>query len=122
MNRDLILTNAPDEAQWATMSKSDKQSAVADLAIAALTEYAANAQELDAWEAQHLRSALDAINADFFSLSLQEIALALVPPDERAPGWAQRFPKEIPTVHQFHRAFDQIRYRPVNENLTINDR
>jgi hypothetical protein len=37
---------------------------------------------------------------------LQEIALALAPPEERAPGWAQRFPKEIPTVHQFHRAFD----------------
>jgi hypothetical protein len=114
MNRESMLTNATDDVHWTTMSKSDKQSAVAELAIAALTEYAANAQELDAWEAQHLRSALGAIYTDFFSLSLQEIALALAPPEERAPGWAQRFPKEIPTVHQFHRAFDQIRYRPVN--------
>lgn len=114
MNRELILTNAPDDAHWATMSKGDKQSAVADMAIAALTDYAANAQELDAWEAQHLRSALGAIYTDFFSLSLQEIALALAPPEERAPGWAQRFPKEIPTVHQFQTAFDQVRYRPVN--------
>lgn len=121
MNRELIFTNAPDDAHGATMSKGDKQSAVADLAIAALTEYAANDQELDAWEAQHLRSALGAIYTDFFSLSLlfslslQKIALALAPSEERAPGWAQRFPKEIPTVHQFHRAIDQIRYRPVNE-------
>lgn len=61
MNRELIFTNAPDDAHWATMSKGDKQSAVADLAIAALTEYAANDQELDAWEAQHLRSALVSI-------------------------------------------------------------
>jgi len=65
MNRELILTKAPDDAHWATMSKGNKQSAVADLAIAALTEYAANAQELDAWEAQHLRSALGAIYTDF---------------------------------------------------------
>ena len=115
MNRELILTNAPDDAHWATMSKPDKQSAVADLAVAALSEYAANDQELDGWEAQHLRSVIVAIYTDFFSLSLQEIAFALTPPEERAPGWAQRFPKEIPTVHQFHRAFDQIRYRPVNE-------
>jgi hypothetical protein len=115
MNRVLILTNAPDDAHWATMSQGDKQSAVVDLAIAALTEDAANDQELDVWEAQHLRSALSAIYTDFFSLSLQGIALALAPPEERAPGWAQRFPKEIPTVHQFHRAFDQIRYRPIDE-------
>jgi hypothetical protein len=101
MNRESILTNAPDDAHWATMSKSDKQSAVADLAIAALTEYAANAQELDAWEAQHLRSALGALYTDLLSLSLQEIALALAPPEERAPGWAKRFPEEISTVHQF---------------------
>jgi len=115
MNRELILTNAPDDAHWATMSKRDKQSAVADLAIVALSEYAANDQDLDAWEAQHLRSAIGAIYTDFFSLSLQKIAFALAPPEERAPGWAQRFLKEIPTVHQFHRAFGQIRYRPVNE-------
>ena len=70
MNRELILTNAPDDAHWATMSKGDKQSAVADLAIAALAEDAANAQELDVWKAQHLRSALSAIYTDFFSLSL----------------------------------------------------
>lgn len=61
MNREFIFTNAPDDAHWATMSKGDKQSAVADLAIAALTEYAANDQKLDAWEAQHLRSALVSI-------------------------------------------------------------
>ena len=114
MNRELIPTNAPNDAHWATMSKGGKPSAVVDLAIAALTECATNGQEL-AWEAQHLRSALGAIYTDFFSLSLKEIELALAPPEERAPGWAQRFPKEIPTVHQFHRAFDQIRYRPVNE-------
>jgi hypothetical protein len=69
MKRELIFTSAPDDEHWATVSKGDKQSAVADLAIAALTEYAANDQELDAWEAQHLRSALGAIDTDFFSLS-----------------------------------------------------
>ncbi len=115
MNREALLANAPDDAQWATISKADKQSAVVDLAIAALSECAAKGQELDSWEAQHLRSALGAIYTDFFSLSMNDLVLALAPPEERAPGWAQRFPKEIPTVHQFHRAFDQIRYRPVNE-------
>ena len=116
MNREALLANAPDDAQWAAMSKADKQSAVVDLAIAALSEYAANGQELDAWEAQHLRSAIDAINTDFFSLGMSDLMLAMTPPEERAPGWKDRFPKDIPTVHQFHRAFDQARYRPVREN------
>lgn len=113
MNREALLANAPGDAQWAAMSKADRQSAVIDLAIAALSEYAANGQELDSWEAQHLRSALGAIYTDYFSLSMNEVMLAMAPADERAPGWKDRFPKDIPTVHQFHRAFDQARYRPV---------
>ena len=111
MNREALLANAPDDAQWAAMSKADKQSAVVDLAIAALSEYAANGQELDSWEAQHLSSALGAIYTDFFSLSMNDVVLAMAPTEERAPGWKDRFPKDIPTVHQFHRAFNQARYR-----------
>jgi len=47
MNRELILTKAPDDAHWATMSKGDKQSAVVDLAIAALTFQAPIPSKLD---------------------------------------------------------------------------
>lgn len=116
MNRQALLANAPNDAQWAAMSKSEKQSAVVNLAIAALSECAANGRELDSWEAQHLRSALGAIYTDFFSLSMNDVVLAMAPPEERATGWKDRFPQDIPTVHQFHRAFDQARYRPVPEN------
>ena len=86
------------------------------LAIAALAECAANGRELDSWEAQHLRSALGAVYTDFFSLSMNDVVMAMAPPEERAPGWTDRFPKDIPTVHQFHRAFNQAPYRPVQEN------
>ena len=37
--------------------------------------------------------------------------LSLVPLEERVRGSTHRFPKEIPTLHQFHKAFDQIRYQ-----------
>lgn len=116
MNREALPANAPNDAQWTAMSKADKQAAVVDLAIATLSEYAANGRELDSWEALHLRSALGAVYTDFFSLSMNDLVLAMTPPEERALGWKDRFPKDIPTVHQFHRAFDQARYRPVREN------
>lgn len=44
---------------------------------------------------------------------MNDVVLAMAPADERAPGWEDRFTKDIPTVHQFHRAFNQARYRPV---------
>lgn len=56
------------------------------LAMAALSEYAANGQELDSWKAQHLRSALGTIYTDYFSLSMNEVVLAIAPADERALG------------------------------------
>ena len=85
MNRELILTNAPDDAHWATMSKGDKQSAVADLAIAALTEYAANDQELDAWEAQHLRNALDAMISDCSIIDTVPLTTPISPAEHATP-------------------------------------
>jgi len=62
MNRQALLTNAPNDAQWAAKSKAEKQFALVDLAIAALSECAANGQELDSWEAQQLRNALGAVH------------------------------------------------------------
>ena len=115
MDRKILLASAPTDAQWIAMTKAEKQSAVVDLAIAALSECEASGRELDSWEAQHLRSALGAIYTDFFNLSMHDVVLAMAPPEERAPGWKERFPKEIPTVHQFHRAFDQARYRPISK-------
>lgn len=56
------------------------------------------------------------IYTDFFSLSMNDVVLAMASTEERAPGWKERFPQDIPTVHQFQRAFDQARYRPVSEN------
>jgi len=51
MNRQALLANASDDAQWVAISKSKKQSAVVNLAIAAMSECAANGRELDSWEA-----------------------------------------------------------------------
>jgi hypothetical protein len=59
---------------------------------------------------------LGAIYTDFFSLSMNDVVLAMAPPEERATGWKDRFPQDIPTVHQFQRAFNQAQYRPVPEN------
>lgn len=101
MNRQSLLAHAPNDIQWAAMSKSEKQSTVVNLAMAALSECAANGRELDSWEAQHLRSALGAIYTDFFSLSMNDVVLAMAPPEERATGWKDRFPKDIPTVSLF---------------------
>ena len=112
MNKEKLLANFSDNFQWATMSKTEKQSTVVDLAISILSECAAHGKVLDSWEAQHLRGALGAIYTDFFSLSMHDLILAMAPPNERAHGWEGRFPKDIPTVNQFRRAFDQARYRP----------
>jgi hypothetical protein len=116
MNNKALPTNLTHDVQWETMSAIDKQDAAVNLAIAALSNIGAAGRELDAWEALNFRSALGAIYTDFFSLSLNDIQLALTPSQERAPGWEKRFPEEIPTVDQFLRAFEQARYRPTSRS------